>query len=191
MACNLDKPAVADLILELYDDINSRIDGRLKSNFNLKEFSIGLFNDIVDKEAPAEALTVIQAIPSVLHKLISNNESIRNYFLDNDIPRDYFKEDRDFEDLMKVADYVQTLTFSYDVIVADIEKTQEKRNNTYARFVERKEKETALSPSPLVSTFMPYKPEVPKAEKAKNELDPEKVYISNVMSRIVKRLRGK
>lgn len=191
MACNLDKLAVTDLILELYDDINSRIDGRLKSNFNLKEFSISLFNDIVDKEAPAEALTVIQAIPSVLHKLISNNESIRNYFLDNDIPRDYFKEDRDFEDLMKVADYVQTLTFSYDVIVADIEKTQEKRNNTYARFVERKEKETALSPSPLVSTFMPYKPEDPKAEKAKNELDPEKVYISNVMSRIVELAKTK
>lgn len=177
MACNLGKPAVIDLIQELYDDINSRIDGTLKSKFNIKEFSIDLFNDIVDKEAPAQALTVIQAIPSILHRIISTDESVRNYFLDNDVPRDYFKEDRDFEDLMNVAEYVQALTFSYDVVVADIEKTQEKRNNTYARFVEKKEKETALSPSPLVSTFMPYKPEDPKAEKAKNELDPEKVYI--------------
>ena len=73
MACNLGKPAVIDLIQELYDDINSRIDGTLKSKFNIKEFSIDLFNDIVDKEAPAQALTVIQAIPSILHRIISTD----------------------------------------------------------------------------------------------------------------------
>ena len=185
MACNLDTQSVAVVMRRISRDINKRISGDIKTKFNLKEFSKDLFSKIEDPKRPVDALEVIQALPAILHKLIAENEPVRNYFLDNNISRDYYKEDRDFEDLMNVAEYVKILSpIRYEVLKANIDKVNEKKNYNYAKFLEKAQTRTALSSSVLTTSFMPYIPIDPK-KGGENVIDQEKVYISNAVKKII------
>ena len=185
MVCSLNPDEVKNLITDLKNDIVDRIEGRRKAKFNLKEYSVELFNDIKEDDNPARALQVIQAVPYALHLLIAKNSTVRDYFLDNNIPREYFKEERDFEDLMKVADYVKILSpIRYDVIKANIDEVNEKKGYSYAKFLEKAQERTALSPSVLTTSFMPYYPIDPK-KPGPNVVDEEKVYISKAVKKII------